>query len=283
MPCKGVIVVVGQHIRVGPTNELSLRVSVATLSRVIFPRPEDGVSMLALEHKATVIPGDGELQVVVKAQPFGGAVRILDFDRFLSHVGSFNFDSQRSRSEQDFRVYIQPSNWEAVREYCLRNLGLEDGSDLECDPCRELVEEFNDTLGIQLQPHQYTIAPVSIVVENDPAPTTNLRASGNPTARIYRIDEVQIHDPNLARKMMSNSEAHPSQVLQRLALADAQKGGPGRANAMLVAPMGEIRTAYLGIPPQRRGVQLTFKESLMAGNVAAVLEGIFVPKYRYVG
>ena len=268
---------------VGPTAELSLRVSVATLSRVIFPRPEDGVAMLALEHKATVIPGNGELQVVVKAQPFGGAVRILNPSEFINHAGGFNFDSGRSQSEQDFRVYIRPSNWDAVREFSLRNLALEDSPDLECDPSRELVEEFTDTLGIQLQPHQYTIAPVSIVVENEPAPTTNVRAAGNPTARIYRIDEVQIHDPNLARKMMTNSEAHPSQVLQRLALADAQKGGPGRANAMLVAPMGEIRTAYLGIPPQRRGVQMTFNESLMAGNVAAVLKDVFVTKYRYVG
>lgn len=275
------IVVTGQNNKVGPTDELSLRVSVATLSRVIFPRPEDGVPMLALEHKATVIPGDGELQVVVKAQPFGGAVRILDFDRFLSHVGSFNFDSQRSRSEQDFRVYIQPSNWETVREYCLRNLAHKDDPDLECDPSRELVEEFNDTLGIKLQPHQYAIAPVSIVVENEPVPTTNLRASGNPTVRIYRIDEVQIQDPTLSRMMMTNSEMHPSQVLRRQALADAQKGGHGRANAMLVAPMDVIRSAFLEIPPERRAARLPFKNSLMAGNVAAILESVFVPKYSH--
>ncbi|MEJ2707204.1 MAG: hypothetical protein P8074_06285 [Anaerolineales bacterium] len=273
----------GQYNQVGPTNELSLRVSVATLSRVIFPRPGDGVTMLALEHKATVIPGASELQVAVKAQPFGGAIRISNLGEFIKQIGDFNFDSQLSQFEQDFRGYIQPSNWEAVREFCLRNLGDEDSRDLDSDPSRELVEEFNDTLGIQLQPHQYTLAPVTIVVENEPAPTTNLRASGNPTARIYRIDEVQIHDPNLARKMMANSKAHPGEVLQRLALADAQKGGRGRANAMLVAPVEEIRSAYLGIPPERRGAQLPFKDSFLAGNVAAVLEGIFVPKYRYAG
>jgi hypothetical protein len=275
-----VIVVAGQNIKVGPTNKLSLRVSVATLSRVIFPRPEDGVSMLALEHKATVIPGADELQVEVKAQPFGGAIRILNLSEFVKQVGDFNFDSQRSQSEQDFRGYIQPSNWEAVREFCLRNLGYEDSLDLDSDPSRELVEEFYDTLGIQLQPHQYTLAPVIILVENEPAPTTNLRASGNPTVRIYRIDEVQIHDPDLARKMIANSETHPSEVQGRLALMDAQKGGRGRANAILVAPMEQIRAAYLKIPAEVRGAPLVFKNSLLAGNVAAVLEGLYVPKYN---
>lgn len=274
------IVVAGQNIKIGPTDELSLRVSVATLSRVIFPRPEDGVSMLALEHKATVIPGDDELQVAVKAQPFGGAIRILNLSEFIKQVGDFNFDSQRSQSEQDFRGYIRPSNWETVREFCLRNLSYEDSRNLDSDPSRELGEEFYDTLGIQLQPQQYTIAPFNFVVENEPAPTRNLRASGNPTARIYRIDEVHIHEPDLALKMMANSETHPCKVLERLALADAQTGGRGRANAMLVAPLQEIRTAYLGIPPEKRGARLPFKDSLLAGNVAAVLEGIFIPKYR---
>jgi hypothetical protein len=278
-----VIVVTVQNNQVGPTDELSLRVSVATLSRVIFPRPEDGVPMLALEYKASLVPGEGESRVVLKAQPFGGAVRILNVGQFTKQVGDFSFDSARSQSEQDFRVYIQPSNWQAVREYSLRKLSSEAGSDLECDPSRELVEEFSDTLGIQLGPDQYTLQPVRMLVENEPAPTTNLRAPGNPTTRIYRIDEVHIHDPVLARKIMTNSESHPSQVLQHLTLADAQKGGPGRANAMLVVPMEEIRSFYLGISPENRGARLPFKDSYLAGNVAAVLEGIFVPKYRYIG
>ncbi len=49
------IVVNDPIIGVGPTAELSLRVSVSTLSRVVFPHPADGVPMLALEHKATLV------------------------------------------------------------------------------------------------------------------------------------------------------------------------------------------------------------------------------------
>jgi hypothetical protein len=266
---------------VGPTTELSLRVSVATLSRLLFPRPEDGLPLLGLENKATLVPGGDEDQVVVSAQPFGGAVRLLNLNGLLKHASRFNFDSQRSRAEADFRVFIPPSNWDAVREYCLRHLGLEDSPDLECDPSRELVEEVYDTLGVQLKPGQYTLRPVRTVIENDPTPTSNLRAAGRLTARIYRIYEVYILDPTLQRMMTANSQAHPGHVLRRMALEDTQKGGRGRANAMLVAPLEEIRQAYLKIPPEKRGRQLPFKNTLLAGNVAAVLEGVSVPKYQW--
>ncbi|HAY85371.1 MAG TPA: hypothetical protein DCY42_10760, partial [Chloroflexi bacterium] len=64
-------------IGIGATSELSLRVSVATLARITFPHPEQGIPMLALEHKASLISAAGQKQVLTKAQPFGGAIRIL--------------------------------------------------------------------------------------------------------------------------------------------------------------------------------------------------------------
>ena len=63
---------------VGRTAELRLRVSVATLARVVFPNPGDNLPMLALEQKGTVATEDGQQRVIVRAQPFGGAIRIGD-------------------------------------------------------------------------------------------------------------------------------------------------------------------------------------------------------------
>jgi hypothetical protein len=120
------------------------------------------------------------------------------------------------------------------------------------------------------------------VLENEPTPTMNVRASGLPTVRIYRLSKVQISDPTLCQAMVANSEVHSSQTLRDLALADAQKGGRGRANAVLVASMERIRQAYLALPPQKRGLPLPFQDSYLDGNVAAVLEGLDVPKYRYL-
>jgi hypothetical protein len=108
---------------VGPTEGLSLRVSVATLDRVIFKRPADGTLMLALERKATLIGDTDKRSVYVRAQPFGGAVRILSLDALREVVDAFKFDSNRSEAEQDFRLLIQPVAWEAVKQFhtCVRH------------------------------------------------------------------------------------------------------------------------------------------------------------------
>jgi hypothetical protein len=267
-------------IEVGPTAELNLRVSVATLTRVLFSSPDDGGEMLALEHKATLVTGNGEPKVEMRVQPFGGAVRIANPDHFLNVVGEFNYDSQRSREEQDFRVYISPGSWDAVREFCRDNLLEADHSLLDSDPTRELVEEYQDTLGIDLQPHQYSISPVGMVVENEPAPSGNIRAESSPTVRIYRVDQAQIMDPDLCQVMVRNSMEHPAMVLRRKAENDYENGGKGRANAIFTAPLEEITSLYRKLEPEKRGDILLFGGTVLAGNIAAILDNVPTPKYQ---
>src|SRR4026207_472329 len=102
---------------IGATPELSLRVSVATLVRVVFKHPLNGEWMLTLERKAT-LQND---KVEIKSQPFGGAIRILDVNALHDLIGGFHFDSERSRSEQDFRLFIRPSSWSMLRESCIEH------------------------------------------------------------------------------------------------------------------------------------------------------------------
>lgn len=270
----------GEPIGIGPTTELSLRVSVASLARVVFPSPEDGTPMLALEHKATLLPG--EESVVVKAQPFGGAVQILNLHALQSGIGSFHFDSEKSRSEQDFRIFIQPSEWDVVQAFCLRDFSQERDSILEADPVRELVEEFRDAMGIKLKPDQYEVKWVETVLENEPMRTRNVHTADWPTVRIYRVFEAQILDPALCRAMLINTGDYSSNVLWSLALDDARMGGPGRANAMKVVSMKRIRDAYLTLSPDKRGKPLSFENTHLDGNVPAVLEGITVSRYQRV-
>jgi len=268
-----------QSLATGSSSELSLRVSVATLSRVVFPHPEDGLPMLALEHKATLVSGDTGSQVIVKAQPFGGAIRILDLDLLGQIAGTYNFDSEKSRSEGDFRIYIKPSSWGAVRDLCIQQMRAGSGSVLEQDPARELAEEFEDALGIHLEPGQYSLNPIGIALENEPTPTANIRAAGYPTARIYQVNEVQIRDAGLCRLMVGNSRKHPARDLSDLARDQARDGGQGRANAMLVAALEQVRAAILATPANRRGEPLEFKDTLLDGNVGALFNDIAVPRY----
>jgi hypothetical protein len=264
------------EIGVGATQDLSLRVSVAMLVRVVFKHPLNGEWMLALERKATLLDN----KVEVKSQPFGGAISILDVNAIHNLIGDFHFDSERSRSEQDFRLFIRPSSWSAVREFCIQHLSRVDDSILESDPARELAEEFHDALKINLKPEQYVSKPVATVVEDEAAPTENIRAKGIPTVRVYRIFEATISDSSLKDIILKNSESILHEDLCELALKDAQHGGKGRASAILTLPLKRITDVYLATPPKERNAPILFKENLVDETVSAVLEGILVPKYQ---
>ena len=263
---------------IGATPDLSLRVSVATLVRVIFKHPITNELLLALERKATLI----ETKVEVKSQPFGGAVRILDLNALHDLIGDFHFDSERSRAEQDFRLFIRPSNWSAVREFCIQHLSRVDDPILETDPTREVVEEFDDALKINLKPEQYVSKPVATVVENDLAPTENIYARGIPTVRVYRIFEAFITDPSVVDAMLINSKSVSDQELHELVWEDSQKGRKGRANAILALPMKRITDYYLGVSPEERNSPVAFERHQLDETVSAILEGVVAPKYQVV-
>jgi hypothetical protein len=267
-------------VGVGPTVALSMRVSVASLVRVLFRNPRDGTAMLALERKATLVDtGQGSL-VEVHMQPFGGAVRIVDMQALQALIGLFHFDSERSRSEGDFRLFIQPSSWPRLRELCIECLGREYDPVLDSDPGRELVEEIFDALGIELLPDQYVSQASGMVVEDQPHATGNPRARGYPTVRIYRVFEVWIREPVLAQALIDNSERVSDQALRERAVRDAGSGGKGRANGVLALPLGAITAYYVGLSPDERNQPVNFEGHQLDETVAAVLAGIRVPKYQ---
>jgi hypothetical protein len=268
------------EIGVGATKELSLRVSVATLVRVLFENPNEGGLILALERKATLLEDENRSAVKVIAQPFGGAIRLLNPKALQDLVGDFHFDSEESRSEQDFRLFIRPSDWETIQRLCLGHFRDFHCSVLETDPRRELAEEFADALKISLEPAQYTLRPVGTVVENNPAPTENIYARGSPTARVFQIFEARILEPSLAHAIIMNSKSYSDHELQKRALENAQNGGKGRANAMLSLPLNLIKDAYLAMSPEERNSSISLEYQQLDETVAAVLEDVSVPKYQ---
>ena len=264
--------------RIGATPELSLRVSVATLVRVLFRHPKDGEMMLALERKATL----RDTEVEAKSQPFGGAIRIKNISKLHDLIGDFQFDSERSRVEQDFRIFIRPSSWSAVRDFCIVHINRDDDPILETDPVRELAEEFDDTLRISLQPEQYSCKPVATVVENDPTPTNNTHSEGVPTVRVYRIFEVIILGASLIDIMLTNSELTSDKKLCDLAIKDAQIGGNGRANAILAVPLKQICSVYSAMAPAERNTPILFEQYQVDETVTAILDNMLASKYQRV-
>jgi hypothetical protein len=268
------------HIGIGPTDELSLRVSVAALVRVILETPQSHDLMLALERKATLTEQAGSRFANVKAQPFGGALQIYDARRLWDVIGDFRFDSQESRSQQDFRLFIRPAAWEAVREFCLEQFSMINGHVLEPDPRRELAEEFADTLQIQLKPDQYTYQPSWTILEDPLGSRGNGPARRVPTVRIYRIFEAHILDSSLALALLRNSQRHSDADLASLAQEDVQNGGPGWANAALVLPLKQLARHYAGISPEARNQPTSFQNHQLDETVACILEKVPVPKYQ---
>jgi len=265
---------------IGPTKDLNLRVSVAILVRVLFENPGNSEWMLALERKATLHEAENGRVVEVRAQPFGGAIRILDLSAIQTLTRDFHFDTERSLSEQDFRILIRPSAWEKVREFCIEQFKQAADLVIETDPARELAEEFADALKINLQREQYACSPVATVVENEAAPTDNINTKGFPTVRVYRVFEAIISDCALAYHIMKNSESFSDQHLRDLAFVDAQNGGKGRANAMLVLPLIPLTDHYLSLPPENRNAPILFESHRLDETVSAILDGINTPKYQ---
>jgi hypothetical protein len=270
------------EIGVGATDELSLRVSVATLVRVLFKNPNDDELMLALERKATLRRTAEGGAVRVKSQPFGGAIRIFDLRTVHDLVDGFHFDSERSRAEQDFRIFIRPSSWSSLREFCLQHIVLDDDLILETSPSRELVEEFAETLSVDLRPEQYVSKPITTLVENRAISTENIYSLRTPTVRLYRIYEAAITDLFLPHAMLRHVNDLSHQRLCELAIADAQDGGKGKANSVLTLPWERLLSVYRAMVPAERNIPIVFEENRLDSTVAAILEEIAVPRYRNV-
>ena len=267
-------------VGIGPTPDFCLRVSIASLVRVLFKTSHENEWWLALERKVTLVEKENSVTVEVNAQPFGGAVNILALQELHNRIGGFRFDSERSRAEADFRLFIQPSQWPTLQAFLIENLNRPTDIILETSPDRELVEEFEDAVDIALAPNQYISKPISIVLEENPSPTENNRARGHPTVRVYRIYETIITDVTLAEMISTGSHQFSDKDLSTLAIQRSRNGGQGRANGILALPLEELVAFYTGLPFQDRISTVLFQGHRLSETVAAVLEGIATPKHR---
>lgn len=263
----------------GVDSTETLRVSVATYSQVVFPHPENGVTMLALERKATVWE-DGS--VGVRAQPFGGGVRILDSTSLREIIGEIQFDSKRSKRDQDFRILIPASKWETVKGYCLRHLKNPADLALESTPDRELIEEFGETIRFNLTQAQYNAEPLGFVVEDNPVQTKNWYARGYLTVRVYRIYKVQIVDPALCEFMLTIDQEYSDQDLKKLALKDLRNDGRGKANSILILPFNRVLDAFSALPPDMRYRKIRVENHDLDESVLAILGEVEVPQYQRI-
>ena len=250
---------------------MSLRVSVATLVRVLFDHPENGQTMLALERTATLREIEGRPEITVRAKPFGGAVRLINPQALKKLIGDFHYDSEQSCQENDFRILINPASWEKVMDICLEHLNGTGESILDSSPVRELAEEFEDALQVSLSPDQYKLRQCGFLVEATPVETDSLRAEGFPTVRVYYLFEARIGANEIITMLLDNHKRYSDKDLEEIALEDARLGGRGRANAILALKLDKLKDVYRSIPTERHGSPIQVGSHQLDGNVWAVL------------
>ena len=267
------------NIDIGATDELSLRVSAGVLVKVLFENPQNRQSMLAFERTATLREIGGKPEVIVKTKPFGGGIRIINPQALKEHIGNFHYDSERSRQERDFRIFVHPESWEKIKEFCIDMKEMREGV-LVTSPDRELFEEFNDCLKIKITPEQYNLKYRGIAIEDFPSETDNIHAQGLPTVRIYYIFEAGIESSEIINLMLDSSRQNSDKDLQLIALEEAKHGGKGRANAVFTINTYDLKEFYLSIPNNKLNGLIPFKEHQLDGNVLAVLDEIKHPKYK---
>jgi hypothetical protein len=121
---------------------------------------------------------------------------------------------------------------------------------------------------------------VGFVIEDNPMPTKNARAPGQPTVRLYRTFEVRIVDEALCAALLSASQRYSDRELANLALLDAQNGGRGRLNSVLALPLFAVKESYLALPPGQRFTEIEVDGHHLDESVLAILEDIEVPQYQ---
>jgi hypothetical protein len=253
---------------------LTLRVSVASLVRLLFSDPSNGRSMLAFERTATLIGDQKEAEVIVRAKPYGGAVLLTDPQKLRHKIGDYRYDSDRSQHEHDFRIQVHPGAWGTVKNICWQHLKNRDGGILDSNPERELVEEFMDTLHIQASGEQFLVKSTGLAIQDMPVETTNTRAIGQPTVRVYYLFNAWVQDPEMIERMLMKSRQFSDEDLKELAWQDKRHGGRGRANAILTLGLEQLISAYQSLPLDSRSRPIDYNGHRLDMNVLAILPEI---------
>jgi hypothetical protein len=255
-------------------KEFKLRVSVGALVKVLFTNPATGQITLALERIATLRKNNGSSKVEVTAKPFGGGVRITNPQELKRLIDDFQYDSEKSKEEKDFRILIYQEMWGKIKDICNDQWHGKGERIFDYNPDRELAEEFEDSLNVKLKSDEYILIPKSMIIQDLPIKTNNVRAQGVPTVRVYYLFEAWIKSIELVKLMISKSKEYSEDDFKKAALKHAEQGGKGRANSVLTIGLDELMDKCNSIPLEKRSGNINFSGHKLEGNVLALFSEV---------
>jgi hypothetical protein len=244
---------------VGATAEFSLRVSTAVLGRVHLKHPATGEEMLVLERKCSAeIKDNGELKTILNCQPLGGASVLKNPQALAVLIDGFNYDTEKSKKEGDFRIQARPADWPRIRDFCVENFSNPALGAVEVGIQRELQEELQEALSIDVNPAAYKSRNTGIVIQQEAAQSERLGVSGAPTCRVFNVHDVEITDEALIRALLHSSASVSNEYLITAAheKAAASPKHQAKVTAMLTLPRAEVEAAFAQANDASQSVKL---------------------------
>jgi hypothetical protein len=87
-------------------------------------------------------------------------------------------------------------------------------------------------------------------------------------------------DAALTSAIISASQRHSNHELETLAREDGLQGGRGWANTVLTLSWEPLIALYRSLPSAVLNKPIPYREHRLDETVAAILDGVRVPKYR---
>ncbi|MFZ0455919.1 MAG: hypothetical protein WAM24_19380, partial [Ignavibacteriaceae bacterium] len=189
------------------------------------------------------------------------------------YIGEFNYDSELSKQEKDFRVLVRPESWVKIKGICREHLTGLEKTVIDISPNRELSEEFEDSLRIKLTSENYYLKLLGMAIEEKPDETENIRSKGIPTVRVYYIYLAEIISSGIIKMMLANSKQYSDNDLRKIAMEEKRKGGKERVNAGLTLEPDELGAIYSSLQFKRNNEPVYFGQHRLSGNVPVIIEG----------
>jgi hypothetical protein len=220
---------------VGATEEYNLRVSAATLARVRLRMPDNKPTFWVFEAKVWAEVKDGKIvQQVAQLQPLGGACQLIEPETLWQLTKGFNFDSDKSRRESDFRLFVRAGQWDLIKEFLEKEFARPADGAVASDIKRELVEEIEEALRYQLRGEfGYLAWPMGTVVQGEAQKTLRSGMVGVETKRVFKIYDVEILDARLVDMLLTGARPLAKQMLDvACEKALASPDGKGRVTSL---------------------------------------------------
>ncbi len=249
-----------------------VRVSVGSLTLLTISDPLDQKEYFAFERRATGSSERGRKTWSTKSVPFGGAIKIKDKSALVDLIGDFDFDSDESRENNDFRIIVDRRKWKKIKIFCERSISQNNKRVIDFDPFDEIKEEIWKPTKIEVTRKKLSTKRIGTFANDFPVPTENINTPGKQTYRFYCLYNTRVVDQQLAKKLLKHADLRMDKECGFTAIKSRRTKGDGRYNSILMVGKKEFEEFISSQAQKEIKSGFHYKNFWMAGNVATLFK-----------